>query len=171
MRLAAFIPVVIALIAVPSATSLSAAQPKPAFLDAQNPSCAVRFAGMSVHNNRIDFAFSNSSDRTIQNIEFGAALYDSNEQLHRVQVVGDVHKQLRAGQQAKYDLDIKPWKKTGYAAWMLYPSKVLFTDGTSWEMTPEHASCQVEQWLKQPSRSPATPLQALDQAPELGAGN
>jgi hypothetical protein len=154
-----------------AATSLSAAHPKPIFEDAQNPSCAVRFSGMAVHNNRIDFAFANSSNRTIQSIEFGAAMYDSSEHLHRVQVLGDVHKRLRAGQQATYDLNIKPWKNSNYAAWMLYPSKVMFTDGTSWEMSPDHASCEVEQWLKEPSRNPASPLQALEQAPELGTTN
>jgi hypothetical protein len=154
-----------------AASSLSAAQPKPIFQDAQNPSCAVHFSGMAVHNNRIDFAFANTSDRTIQSIEFGAAMYDSSQQLHRVQVIGDVHKHLRIGQQATYDLNIKPWKNTNYAAWVLYPSKVEFTDGTSWDMTPAHASCEVEQWLRTPSGNPASPLQAVNQAPELGSTN
>jgi hypothetical protein len=168
MRKAALLPVFLTL----TSFGLSAASPKHPTQDA-TPSgpeaCAIQFSGIAVHNNRIDFAFANSSNRTIQNIEFGAAVYDRAQQLHRVQILGDVHRLLRTGQQATYDLDIKPWKGSHYAAWMVYPSKVIFTDGTAWEMESDHASCDVEKWLKQPSRASATPLEALEQIPQLGA--
>ena len=167
MKLAVLLPACFALAFVVSTTG-SAETHKESTSSVPAPSCAIRFSSMSLHNDRIGFSFANNSEQTIQGIEFGAAVYDSVQQPHRILVDGGIRRRIHSKQLVSYDLNIKKWKGTGYAGWMLWPSKVLYTDGSTWEMGSDHSACGVEHWLDKPLRPSASPVEVLAQVPELG---
>jgi hypothetical protein len=103
--------------------------------------CPVRMAAPTRSRNTLHLSFRNSSSKKIRGILFGAAYYDRNQVVHVIQVLADEHRIIQPGVVKTGDLDIRYWRNADFTAWSAWPSKILFTDGSSWQMGPNAMSC------------------------------
>jgi hypothetical protein len=106
--------------------------------------CPVKMTNMKLHSSKVTFRYQNVVHKEIAGIEFGAAYYDSVQEPHRVTVTGG-WKGLKAYYQRDSGLDISYWKTTGYAGWTLWPTKILYKDGSRWESGAKNG-CGIEAW-------------------------
>jgi hypothetical protein len=103
--------------------------------------CPVSMATPTRSGNTLHLSFRNSSSKKIRGILFGAAYYDSNQVVHVIQVLADEHRIIHPGVVKTGDLNIRYWRNADFTAWSTWPSKILFTDGSSWQIGPNSLSC------------------------------
>jgi len=129
-------------------------------------SCPVHLDSLAVSHDKLIFLYRNTTDSNIQGIMFGAAYFDSVQDPHLVRVDGGFKKLLKSGRYAKSGLDIRFWHNSGYTGWLVWPQKILYTDGKVWEEGKGRTSCGIEHWVDKYIRNPVPPddilLQKLD---------
>lgn len=128
--------------------------------------CPIQLKLLELHRNHLQFEYRNSTDKLLQGIVFGLAYYDSVQDPHRVMVVGGVDKRLPPGKLMRSELDISYWRNSGYAGWTLWPSKILFSDGSTWKMGNESTACSIVNWLDRQITPPPLPSAVLNMPPE-----
>jgi hypothetical protein len=126
--------------------------------------CPVRLSNLSIHPSKLDFRYLNATDKDIAGIEFGAAYYDSVQEPHRVVVTGG-WKGLRSGYRRESGLNISYWRTTNYSGWTLWPSKILYKDGTTWQIGTDVVSCGIESWNEKQLHRAYTPSQIMTLQP------
>jgi hypothetical protein len=124
-------------------------------------SCPVQFRNLELHGDHLVYSFRNSSDKPIQGMVFGLAYFDAVQDPHRVVVLGGDNKNLSPGQYRKSAFDIKYWHHTGYDGWTIWPSKVLFKDGSTWSMGHEATACSAAHWMQKQVAPPSLPEAVL----------
>lgn len=137
--------VMAAALAAAFAVSTSAETPTVRSSKMTNATCPVVLAKMQIKDNSLVFEYENAAATDIAGIEFGAAYFDPVQEPHRVVVTGG-WKNLRAGYSRFSALNIKYWRHTNYAGWTIWPSRILYKDGSSWQMGKENDSCGMEIW-------------------------
>jgi hypothetical protein len=135
-------------------------------LTTASATCPIQLKYLLLKNNRLHFEYRNSSDKVLQGIVFGLAYYDSVQDPHRVSVVGGVDRRLAPGKWWKSTLDISYWRNSGYAGWTLWPAKMLFTDGSIWQMGHEKDACNVVNWRDKQITPPPLPSAVMTMPPE-----
>jgi hypothetical protein len=128
--------------------------------------CPVQLRSLEVHGDRLLFDYRNSSDKEIQGILFGAAYFDSVQDPHRIIVMGGDNKHLRPGQLRRSAYNVKYWRHTGIEGWTIWPSKILFRDGSTWMMGHESTACSAARWLDKQVAAPPLPAAVLTMLPE-----
>jgi hypothetical protein len=128
--------------------------------------CPIQLKFLQLHKNHLEFEYRNSSDKVLQGIVFGLAYYDSVQDPHRVVVVGGINRLLRPGKLWKSQLDVSYWRNSGYAGWTLWPAKILFADGSTWQMGHEVNACSVVNWLEKQITPPPLPNAVITMVPE-----
>ena len=128
--------------------------------------CPIQLKTLQLKSNHLRFEYRNSSDKDLQGIVFGVAYFDSVQDPHRVVVIGGIDRRLRAGQLYKSQLDIGYWRNSGYAGWTLWPAKILFADGSTWQMGHEVNACSVVNWLEKQITPPPLPNAVITMVPE-----
>jgi hypothetical protein len=126
-------------------------------------SCPVHLDSLSVRHDKLSFVYRNTTDNTIRGIDFGAAYFDPVQDPHLVRVDGGFNKLLKSGRRTRSSLDIRYWRNTGYTGWLVWPQKILYTDGKIWEEGQERASCGIEHWVIKYVRAPVPPDEVLFQ--------
>jgi hypothetical protein len=132
-----------------------------------NQACPVELSQLRIHDNKLIFRDRNSSDMYIKKIAFGAAYLDSANVPHRIEVQGG-WKDLHAGYVLDSALDIKNYRKTDYTGWAIWPEKVLFSDGSMWQIDQATGSCGLETSKSNKEDVAYVPLQILNGAPVRG---
>lgn len=110
------------------------------------PTCPVSMATPARSGNTLHLKFRNSTSTKIRGILFGAAYYDGNQVAHVIEVLTDEHRIIRPGVVKTGDLNISHWRSTDFTGWAAWPSKILYTDGTSWQIGPNAMGCVVSYW-------------------------
>jgi hypothetical protein len=141
MALTSKLPVLLAVTLAAAALCSSAETPKAATqLDA---ACPVELTQLRIHDNKLIFRNRNSSGQYIKKIALGAAYLDSGNVPHRIDVQGG-WKDLHAGFVLDSALDIKSYRKTGAEGWVIWPEKVLFSDGSLWQINHATTNCGLQ---------------------------
>jgi len=135
-------------------------------LSTPGATCPIQLKNLLLKNNRLHFEYRNSSDKVLQGIVFGLAYYDSVQDPHRVSVVGGINRRLLSGKVWKSTLDVSYWRNAGYSGWTLWPAKMLFTDGTVWQMGHESNACSVVNWRQKQITPPPLPSAVMTMPPE-----
>jgi hypothetical protein len=144
--------------------STSAETPTPTVQSSKmtNATCPVVMAKLQMKDNAaLIFEYENATKKDIAGIEFGAAYSDAVQEPHRVVVTGG-WKNLRAGYSRFSALNIKYWRHTNYTGWMIWPSRILYKDGSSWQMGKENDSCGMEVWRDRKVHVAYSPSQILN---------
>ena len=128
--------------------------------------CPIQLKTLQLKSNHLRFEYRNSSDKDLQGIVFGVAYFDSVQDPHRVVVIGGIDRRLRAGQLYKSQLDMGYWRNSGYAGWVLWPSKILFVDGSTWQMGHESTACSIVNWRDKQITPPSLPAAVLNMPAE-----
>jgi hypothetical protein len=128
--------------------------------------CPVQLRSLEVRGDRLLFDYRNSSDKQIQGILFGAAYFDSVQDPHRIIVMGGDNKHLRPGQLRRSGYSVKYWHHTGIEGWTIWPSKILFNDGSTWIMGQQSTACSAARWMDKQVAAPALPAAVLTMMPE-----
>ena len=116
--------------------------------------CPVNLASPTRRGDTLHLLFRNASGKKIRGILFGAAYYDGNRQAHVIQILSDEHRIIPSGIVKSGDLNISYWHRTEYAGWAAWPSKILYDDGSSWQIGPKSMTCVASYWRGgQPPRS------------------
>ncbi len=151
-----------AALAAASAVSTSAETPAPQGSKVISATCPVVLAKLQMKDNAVlVFEYENVAPKDIAGIEFGAAYFDTVQEPHRVVVTGG-WKNLRAGYSRFSALNIKYWRHTNYSGWTIWPSRILYKDGSSWQMGKENDSCGMETWRDRRVHVAYTPSQILN---------
>jgi len=131
-----------------------------------NQACPVQLTQLRIHDNKLIFRDQNSSAMYIKKIAFGAAYFDDANVPHRIEVQGG-WKDLHAGYILDSALDIKNYRKTGYSGWVIWPEKVLFSDGTLWQINQASQACGLQTWKATKDNVPYVPSQLIDALPAV----
>jgi hypothetical protein len=108
--------------------------------------CPVSLAAPTRRGDRLHLLFRNTSSKKIRGILFGAAYYDGDHQAHVVRILTDEHRIIPSGVMKSGDLNISYWHRTEYAGWAAWPSKILYDDGSSWQIGPNSTACVASYW-------------------------
>ena len=128
-----------------------------------DPVCPVELSQLRIQNNKLIFLDRNSSGTYIKKIALGAAYIDNANVAHPIEVDGG-WKDLHAGYVLESALDIKNYRKTGYTGWVVWPEKVLFNDGSIWQINHATTSCGLQAWKgnqPEPTQPPTQLLSSL----------
>ena len=134
-----------------------------------NEGCPVQLSQLRIHDHKLIFRDTNSSDHYIKKIVVGAAYVDSENVAHRIDVEGG-WKDLHVGFALDSALDIKHYRNADSRSWVIWPEKVLFSDGTLWQIDQDSASCGLENRNanKQDASTVSVPAAALSAQPVMG---
>jgi len=126
--------------------------------------CPVQLTALRIHDNKLLFRDKNKSDLYIKKIAFGAAYLDADNVPHRIEVQGG-WKDLHAGYTLNSALDIKNYRKTGYSGWVIWPEKVLYKDGTLWQISQDDQSCGMQTTNAVKDDVPMVPAELIEATP------
>jgi hypothetical protein len=152
-------------IAAASAVIASAETPKA--VTNLDPVCPVQLSQLSILDNKLIFRNKNTSGVYIKKIALGAAYFDSAHVQHPIEIEGG-WKDLHAGLVLDSALDIKRYRQTGYAGWTIWPEKVLFSDGSLWQIDHATTSCGLQAWKTNQTVNAPNTVQASNS--DLAAG-
>jgi hypothetical protein len=108
--------------------------------------CPVSLAAPTRRGDTLHLLFRNTSGKRIRGIMFGAAYYDGDREAHLVHILTDEHRIIPSGAVKSGDLNISYWHRMEYAGWATWPSKILYTDGSSWQIGPKSMNCVASYW-------------------------
>lgn len=107
--------------------------------------CAVTMDSMKIDHNVLYFYYLNSSSQSLEGVQFDAAYFDSSHQPHHIEIWGDYNDTVRPGKYKFAALNINFLRSIGYTGLSLWPTKVRFKDGSTWNLDPKNSRCGVEQ--------------------------
>ncbi len=108
-------------------------------------SCAVTMDSMKIDHNVLYFYYLNTSSQSLEGVQFDAAYFDSSHQAHHIEIWGDYNDTVRPGKYKFAALNINFLRSIGYTGLSLWPTKVRFKDGSTWNLDPKNSRCGVEQ--------------------------
>ncbi len=111
----------------------------------------------------------NDSGKDIKGIKFGAAYYDSVEDPLVIPVDWNLYNLIGAGKSAAAAWDNTVWHSTAAIGWIVWPTKILFTDGTRWEISENTIQCNGTYWKDKKGHPLAAKPSLLTQAPETAS--
>jgi hypothetical protein len=117
--------------------------------------CPIQFAYIMWATPTFRVRVLNGSGKDIQGIKFSVAYYDSVEDLHVIPVDWGMH-----------DLLSSLWQNTPNMGWVIWPTKILYTDGSRWEMSENTVNCHMVKWNDKRKPVPTLPASAITQSPE-----
>jgi len=101
--------------------------------------------GYSAHNKFFKLQLRNVSGKDIRGMKFQAAYYDATEELNEIPVEWNWTKAVKDKREESFMWRNELWKQESLIGWVVWPTKILFEDGSSWQADEKHA-CSGEFW-------------------------